>query len=78
MPWFRHHYHCEACAGSWLAEAEVIVEADCPFCRAYDVAPYRSEDRADAAVLRRMAASMRRAMAKPAPRRERQRLKRVS
>ncbi len=45
MPWFRHHYHCEACRGSWLAEGELIVEADCPFCATRDVFPYKSDDR---------------------------------
>ena len=45
MAWFRHHYHCEACRGSWLAEAELAVEADCPFCGERDVVPYKSDDR---------------------------------
>jgi hypothetical protein len=45
MAWFRHHYHCDSCQGSWLAEAEVAVEADCPFCRERDVFPYKSDDR---------------------------------
>ena len=45
MAWFRHHYHCESCHGSWLAEAEAAIEADCPFCRERDVVPYKSDDR---------------------------------
>jgi hypothetical protein len=45
MAWFRHHFHCEACAGSWLAEAEETIESDCPFCGAHDVFAYKSDDR---------------------------------
>jgi len=45
MPWFRHHFSCEACDGSWLIEAERVEVADCPFCTARDVFPYRREDR---------------------------------
>jgi hypothetical protein len=44
MPWFRHHYYCEGCDGTWMAEAAVTVEGDCPFCGARDVFAYRSED----------------------------------
>lgn len=45
MSWFRHHFHCEACAASWLAEAEEIVQSDCPFCGNRDVFAYKSDDR---------------------------------
>jgi hypothetical protein len=45
MPWFRHHYFCDGCNGDWLAEAEVVVVADCRFCGARDVFPYKSDDR---------------------------------
>ncbi|HTT48605.1 MAG TPA: hypothetical protein VMG39_11465 [Pseudolabrys sp.] len=45
MPWFRHHYSCQACDGSWFAEAAVVVESDCPFCAARDVFAYKSDDR---------------------------------
>jgi hypothetical protein len=45
MPWFRHHFYCEACDGTWLAEAAQIGEADCPFCGTRDALPYRSDDR---------------------------------
>ena len=44
MAWFRNHYVCLACEGHWLAEQAEEIEADCPFCRAYDVAPYKSDD----------------------------------
>jgi hypothetical protein len=44
MPWFRNHYVCIACEGHWLAEAAAAQDDDCPFCRAYDVTPYRSDD----------------------------------
>ena len=44
MPWFRHHYYCEGCDGTWLGEAALVVEDDCPFCGAHDTAPYRSDD----------------------------------
>jgi len=45
MSWFRHHFHCEACQGAWRAEAEEIVQSDCPFCGARDVFAYKSDDR---------------------------------
>jgi len=45
MSWFRHHYHCAGCQGSWLAEADLVVEADCPYCGAHDVFAYKSDDR---------------------------------
>jgi hypothetical protein len=45
MPWFRHHFSCAGCDGSWLVEAEMVEVADCPFCDARDVFPYRREDR---------------------------------
>jgi hypothetical protein len=45
MAWFRNHYVCLACEGHWLAERSAAIEDDCPFCRAYDVAPYKSDDR---------------------------------
>ena len=44
MPWFRNHYVCIACEGHWLAEAAAAQDGDCPFCRAYDVTPYKSDD----------------------------------
>jgi hypothetical protein len=44
MTWFRHHYHCEACSGTWLTQAELVVEADCPICGERDVFPYKSDD----------------------------------
>jgi hypothetical protein len=44
MAWFRHHFSCQACDGSWLIEAEIVEVANCPFCAARDVFPYRSED----------------------------------
>jgi predicted nucleic acid-binding Zn-ribbon protein len=88
MPWLRYHYHCEACDGSWLAEGDIVVEADCPFCGTRDIFAYKSDDRvhdeighdkighaergqaADAAaVAKRLAARMRKAVRKPpAPR----------
>ena len=43
MPWLRHHYYCETCDGTWFAEAEVAIEAECKFCGARDVFPYRSD-----------------------------------
>lgn len=65
----RHHFHCEACEGTWFTEAEVTITADCPFCHARDVFAYRSDDGpADAATIaKRLAATMRAAVAKPAP-----------
>lgn len=45
MSWFRHHYYCENCSGTWLAETEFMVESDCPFCDARDTFPYRTDDR---------------------------------
>jgi hypothetical protein len=43
MALLRHHYYCEACDGTWFAEAEAAIEADCKFCGARDVFPYRSD-----------------------------------
>jgi hypothetical protein len=45
MPWFRHHYHCDACEGAWLGEAQGAVPSDCPFCGTRDVFAYKSDDR---------------------------------
>ena len=45
MAWFRNHYVCVACDGHWIAEHAAAQEADCLFCRAYDVTPYKSDDR---------------------------------
>lgn len=45
MPWFRNHYVCIACDRHWLAEHAQVQDADCPFCRAYGVTPYKSDDR---------------------------------
>jgi hypothetical protein len=44
MSWFRHHYYCESCDGTWLAETELVVESDCPFCGERDTFPYKSDD----------------------------------
>ncbi|MEI9803233.1 MAG: hypothetical protein WDN48_00710 [Pseudolabrys sp.] len=44
MAWFRNHYVCIACQGHWVAELVAAHEDNCPFCRAYDVAPYKSDD----------------------------------
>lgn len=44
MSWFRHHYICESCDGSWLGEAVLMVESDCPFCGVRDHFPYKSDD----------------------------------
>ena len=43
MPWLRYHYHCEACDGTWLVEAEAEMHADCKFCGTRDIFPYRSD-----------------------------------
>jgi len=79
MSWTRHHFHCEACDGTWLVEEDVVT-ADCPFCAARDVFAYRTEIRGDAAELAKtLAATMRKAAAKPAPRAaEKRRLRRAS
>lgn len=44
MPWFRHHFHCVACEGSWHCEHSVEITDDCPHCGARDAFPYKSED----------------------------------
>jgi len=80
MPWLRYHYHCEACDGSWLAEGDVVVETDCPFCQTRDVFAYKSDDRVHAEVFaerggaddaatvaKKLAATMRKAAGKPSP-----------
>ena len=86
MPAVRHHFHCEACEGTWAAEAEaeIAVTADCPFCTARDIFAYRSEAKgareADPAkIAKRLAAKLRRAAGKAAPApAERPRIKRAS
>jgi hypothetical protein len=45
MAWFRNHYVCIVCDGHWIAERSAALEDDCPFCRAYGVTPYKSDDR---------------------------------
>lgn len=44
MPWFRNHYLCTVCQGHWLAEDAEPRESDCPHCRAFDIASYKSDD----------------------------------
>ena len=44
MAWFRHHYYCAACDGTWLVHGSVYAEDDCPFCHAHDNLPYRTDD----------------------------------
>ena len=72
MPWFRNHYYCEGCDGTWLVETELVIEADCPFCQAREVFPYKNDSYVaglDAPTMaRRLAASMRRAVKTPASR----------
>lgn len=72
MAWFRNHYYCESCDGTWLAEAELVIEGDCPFCLARDVFPYKNDTDVgglDApSMARRLASTMRKA-ARPARRR---------
>jgi len=77
----RHHYHCEACEGTWFAETEIAEVIDCPYCRARDIFAYRSDRPGaladDAATIaKQLAAKTRAATAKPAPRPAR-RLKRA-
>jgi hypothetical protein len=70
MPWFRNHYYCESCDGTWLVETELVIEGDCPFCEARDVFPYKNDSYVaglDAPTMaRRLAATMRRAVGKSA------------
>jgi hypothetical protein len=72
MAWLRNHYYCEACDGTWLAAAELVVEADCPFCAARDVFPYKNDTHVaglDAPTMaRRLAVTMRRAVRPARPR----------
>ena len=44
MPWFRNHYICTVCEGHWLAEQAEPQDNDCPHCRAFDIAPWKSDD----------------------------------
>lgn len=72
MAWFRNHYYCEACDGTWLAEAELVIEADCPFCDVRDVFPYKNDGQVaglDApSMARRLASTMRKAVRPASPR----------
>ena len=86
MPAARHHFHCEACEGTWVAEVEIeeVVTADCPFCAARDVFAYRSDEgvaaKPDAGrIAQRLAARLRKAARKTAPRKpDAARIKRAS
>ena len=44
MAWFRHHYYCAACDGTWLLHCAGPEVDDCPFCHAREVMPYRTDD----------------------------------
>jgi hypothetical protein len=70
MPWLRHHYYCDACDGTWLADADLAIEADCPFCQARDVFPYKSDNHVaglDAPSMARRLAAVLRQTVRPAP-----------
>jgi len=78
----RHHFHCEACEGTWVADIEIGDIADCPFCQARDIFAYRSDEgrgeKPDAGkIARRLAATLRKAVKRPAVA-EGRRIKRAS
>ena len=79
----RHHFHCEACLGTWVADADIGDIADCPFCDARDVFVYRSDggrgEKPDAGkIARRLAAKLRKAVKNPAARVAERRIRRAS
>jgi hypothetical protein len=45
MAWYRHHFYCESCDGTWLLHGSELREDDCPFCGERDIFPYRTDDR---------------------------------
>lgn len=44
MAWFRNHYSCEQCNGTWSDEWSCMCDDDCPFWGARHMSPYKSND----------------------------------
>jgi hypothetical protein len=44
MAWFRNHYDCDRCGGSWSDEWSCTCDDDCPACGARHMSPTESED----------------------------------
>lgn len=44
MPWFRNHYRCARCHGTWSDEWSATCDDDCPLCGARHMSPTTSED----------------------------------
>jgi hypothetical protein len=47
MSWFRNHYHCPHCRGSWTSEWSATCDDDCPHCGARHMSPTSSDDLTD-------------------------------
>jgi hypothetical protein len=47
MAWFRNHYLCERCDGTWTDERSCMCDDDCPRCGARHMSPYKSDDLTD-------------------------------
>jgi hypothetical protein len=44
MAWFRNHYHCERCDGTWVDEWSSMCDDDCPDCGARHMSLLHSDD----------------------------------
>jgi hypothetical protein len=44
MAWYRNHYDCDRCGGSWTDEWSATCDDDCPHCGARHMSPTESDD----------------------------------
>lgn len=44
MAWYRNHYECYRCGGTWEDEWSCACDDECPHCEARDATPVESDD----------------------------------
>jgi hypothetical protein len=44
MAWFLNFYKCDECRRRWTDDWSCMCDDQCPYCRARDMTPYKSED----------------------------------
>jgi hypothetical protein len=44
MAWFRNFYQCYRCNGKWEGKWSCMVDEECPYCDAREIAPYDAAD----------------------------------
>jgi hypothetical protein len=44
MAWFRNHYRCDRCDGTWADEWSSMCDDDCPTCGVRHMSPCHSDD----------------------------------